>query len=252
MDELKACNKACDELRLQNEQLQQKQTNIEEEYTKYTENVRQRNEADNVASFNLRRVKMQLRQRSDAIRKHLRYDIDLLNRLRGDDRCDRQSIDLMRDKFEMQYDMEIQKQNQLEAMYESEAKNAWDKQQDTWAKEAITRDKLLKGLINEQMQQVNGAIAHVDKQRKELDTTRETHRQAIGSTIGRIKDLTVDQRQDDGQMMDAATSPDTVPDANGNVELKNSKATIDQAMEALAIGDGIARPKFGRKKVAWT
>lgn len=250
MDELKAREKECEELRSQSTQLQQKRADIEEEFGKFTEHIRKRNETQSAPSFNLRRIKMLLRQRSDAVRNHLKHDIDLLNRLNIDDRVDQQSIDLLREKFEMQYDLEIQKQSMIEAMYESEAKVALVKQQEIWEKESQAREKLLKGLIGEHMQQIDSAITHNQKRREELDVIRETHRQAINSTIERITDLAKEQKSDDQEVVvDAVNLPQ--PSAATN-RVVNSLNVVGNAMENVTIGESATRPKFGRKKIAWT
>lgn len=189
----------------------------------------------------------------------------------------------------MQYDMEIQRQNQIEgiyaisniklelvflrlnnlfifsfaAMYESEAKTAAVLHKEAWAKEASSREKLLKSVISEQMQHIDKEIAHNSNRQHELEATKQTHRQAIEGTIERIKDLTIEQHADDQQVLiDAKNTPkmagsraECVPAADNvdSIELIDAVKTTEQAMNGMAIANELfVRPKFGRKKIAWT
>lgn len=147
------------------------------------------------------------------------------------------------------------------AMYESEAKNAQELQREEWIKEAASREKLLKCVIDEQMEHIDKQLGHNEQRQNELEVTKQTHRQAIEGTIERIKDLAVEQHSDDQQVLVEATS---TPDTNRNaakgtavetvdaIELVDTMKTTEQAMKDVSIGDGFSRPKFGRKKIAWT
>lgn len=255
MEELKSREKEGDDTRVDNIRLQDTRQDIEQELVKFEDHIRKRDEPLQ-ASNNWRRIKMMLRQCSDTVRNNLKFDIDLLQRIGNDEKLDQQSIDLLREKFEMQYDLEIQKQRMIEEMYESEAKTALLKQQEIWKKESQTREKMLKGLLHERLHQVNNAIGHNEKRQKELDDIREMHRQAIDSTVSRIKELAKEQKSDDAQVEKNAESfGDNINavDTNGNPTIAscNGNETTAKAVDLL-LAEASGRPKFGRKKVAWT
>lgn len=251
VEELKAREKESERLRIEQSQLEQIKADIDEEFFHFQENIRRRTELIR-SSYNMRRIKMLLRDRSDAIRKDLKFDIDLLHRIGAYNKGDVQSLDLLREKFEMQYDLEIQKQGFIEAMYESEAKVALVKQQEQWLKESQARERLLKGLIAECIQKNDSAITHTVKRLGELDGIRETHRQAIDDTIERIKDLMKEQKMDDNQVVvDVVDLKEPhATDANGNSVVHTNG--VEKEIEEVVISESMSRPKFGRKKIAWT
>lgn len=249
VDELKAREKESDCLRIERSELVKIKTDIDEEFLNFQENLHLRSESIR-SSYNMRRIKMLLRDRSDAIRKDLKYDIDLLQRISVYDKGDAASLDLLREKFEMQYDLEIQKQGFIEAMYESEAKIALIKQQEVWLTDSKTRERLLKGLIGECMQKNDSAIAHIEKRLQELDGIRKTHRQAIDDTIERIKDLMREQKMDDSKVVVNVVDLEDAPSSDANGNLVPHRNGVEKEIEEIVINSG--RPKFGRKKIAWT
>lgn len=217
-------------------QLRQNQAELADELTKLEIQVAQRHERIR-CPHNLRRIKMLLRDRSDAIRKDLRFDIDLLDRIP----CSSHNhlrIKIVREKFEMQYDLEIQKQTQIEAMYESEAKMELLKLQEIWLKDSMNREKQLRGLLKEQQQIIESEIDFVVRKQAELEDIRENHRAAIANTTERIKHL---------QMMDRELESHSV------TESQQADKLADQIQDKVRMEtNGNHRPKFGRKKIAWT
>lgn len=238
LTELKLREEETEKLHLNELRLRQHQTELADELTKLEIQTAQRHERIR-CPHNLRRIKMLLRERSDAIRKDLRFDIDLLDRIP----CTNQNqlqIQIVREKFEMQYDIEIQKQAQIEAMYESEAKMELIKLQEIWLKDSLNREKQLRGLLLEQQQIIEAEIDFVVRKQTELVEIRENHRVAIANAIERIKQL---------QIMDA----DIVVDSVVNSSRQSSGQLADQFGEKMTLETSVnQRPKYGRKKVAWT
>lgn len=237
MNELKLREKETETLHLEEAHLHQSKNELNDDLTKMEIHVAQRtNRID--CPHNLRRIKMFLRDQSDAIRKDLRFDIDLLDRITHLHHNNKQ-IQILRDKFEMQYDLEIQKQTQIEAMYESEAKMLLQKQQEIWLKESLAREKQLKSILIEQMQQVNNELDYVEKRLNELVDVRDCHRKAIENANERIKCI---QNKDNFDQNDVE-----------RITNLNSTELESQFNSAMTWGtEDYAQPKFGRKKVAWT
>lgn len=236
--ELKLREQETDKLHSDELRLRQNQMELADELTKLEIQTAQRHERIR-CPHNLRRIKMLLRERSDAIRKDLRFDIDLLDRIPCTNHNQLQ-IQIVREKFEMQYDLEIQKQTQIEAMYESEAKMELLKQQEIWLKDSSGREKQLRGLLKEQQQIIEAEIDFVVRKQLELVEIRENHRAAIANATERIKHL---QNMDEVLVVD------------GHIESsqRSTGQLADHFQDKVALGsDANQRPKYGRKKVAWT
>lgn len=230
ISEIKDRQKESDDLRSNELKLIQRKEDIATEFEKLNLNARQRKERIS-CPYNLRRIKMILRQRSDSIRQDLKDDIDMLNRISLGYQNDQ--IGMLKEKFELQYDMEIQKQTQIEAMYESEAKHLLMQQEDVWNQEAEGREKLLKKLISEQLKNIDDEIEYNIKRQRELVEIKEQHLAAIENSSMRLKELLDEQSRDESR--------------------SSSRLSMDDVLVTKKIDDlHISAPKFGRKKIAWT
>lgn len=234
--ELKLREQETEKLHLDELRLRQNQTDLADELTSLEIQTAQRHERIR-CPHNLRRIKMLLRERSDAIRKDLRFDLNLLDRIPCTSH-NQQQIKLMRDKFEMQYDLEIQKQTQIEAMYESEAKMELLTLQEIWLKDSLGREKQLRGLLKEQQQLIEAEIDFVVRRQMELTEIRKNHRVAISNATERIKQL----QALDGQPIENGFTQSAPLDKLA--DLFGAKVALDT--------DVNQRPKYGRKKIAWT
>lgn len=150
--------------------------------------VTQRHERIQV-SHNLRRIKLQLKHLSDSILKDLNCDLGVLERLSSYFHIDDRQIAHVRAKFDIQRDLEQQKQHHIEAMYESEAKTFVLRQQEMWLKESDEREKLLRDLINDQIRQINNEIDFIATRQRELSHLRESLCRSIDNANDRIKSL---------------------------------------------------------------
>ncbi|KAG4065896.1 hypothetical protein HA402_012574 [Bradysia odoriphaga] len=236
ISEIKARQKESDDLRCNELKLIQRKEDIASEFEKLNSVSRQRKDRIS-CPFNLRRIKMILRQRSDSIRQDLKDDIDMLNRISFG--YENEQIGLLKEKFELHYDMEIQKQTQIEAMYESEAKHSLAQQEELWNQEADGREKLLKKLISEQLKNIDDEIEYNIKRQRELIEIKEQHLAAIENCSMRLKELLNEQSRDESRSSSRLSLNDVAPTSNDVVREKFDNLQI-------------SAPKFGRKKVAWT
>lgn len=241
MKEMKEHIREANDLRTEESRLKRRKQEIAQEFAKLDLNARERNERMQ-CPYNLRRIKMLLRQRSDSIRRDLKDDIDLLGRISIG--CTNEQIDLIKENFEMQYDLEIQKQSQIEAMYESEAKHLLIKQEKIWNQEANGRENLLKKLIAEQIQGIDEHIAYNVQKQCELNEMKESHLKAIENANQRLKDLMADNRVDESKSIYKPRQDNS-----------NSMLLVAEELKQSSIKDtenNVQAPRFGRKKVAWT
>lgn len=234
--EIKDRQKESDALRSNELKLIQRKEDIATEFEKLNLNARLRKERIS-CPYNLRRIKMILRQRSDSIRQDLKDDIDMLKRISLG--YANEQIGVLKEKFELQYDMEIQKQTQIEAMYESEAKHLLMQQEDLWNQEAEGREKLLKKFIAEQLKNIDDDIDYNIKRQRELVEIKEQHLVAIEHSSVRLKDVLNEQSKDDSRSSSRLSVDDSTALAN--------KHAIREKIDDLHI----SAPKFGRKKIAW-
>ncbi|XP_031626778.1 trichoplein keratin filament-binding protein [Contarinia nasturtii] len=217
-------------------------------------------------SHNFRRIKFQLKSQSESILKDLHYDIGVLERLSTYYHTDDQQIARLRDKFEMECDLEIQNQRHIEAMYESEAKVFAIRQQEIWLKESHEREKLLRKLIDDQIHQINTETDYVIVRQRELSDLRDSLRRSIDSSNDRMKNLLGLNSIDEEQRIKSAENVRksiTPVLSTPNTAREDSQSEIclpDLFSKTMSINnDSIdspisssGRPRFGRKKVAWT
>lgn len=263
LSELKSREAETEKLRKDEIDLHECEKQLKAELANLNLHVNQRHERIKV-SHNLRRIKLQLKNLSESILKDLYYDIGVLERLSSYYHTDDQQISRVRGKFEIECDLEVQKQRHIEAMYESEAKVYVIRQQESWLKESQEREKILRDLINEQIHQVNNEIDYIITRQRELGDLRDSLRRSIDSANDRIKDLLGANSIDDEQRIKSAenirksitpalSSPNTArEDTQSEICLPDLFSKTMSISESIDSPISSGRPRFGRKKVAWT
>lgn len=263
MAELKSREHETEKLRKDEIELHECEKQLKTELSNLNLHVIQRHERIKV-SHNLRRIKLQLKNLSESVLKDLHYDLGALERLSTYYHTDDHQISRVREKFEIQCDLEVQKQRHIEAMYESEAKVFVIRQQEIWMKESQEREKILRDLIDDQIQQVNNEIDFIRTTQRELSDLRESLRRSIDSANDRIKSLLGANSNDDEHRIRSAENmrKSLTPVLNTpNSAREDSQSEIclpDLFTKTLSIAGSIdssidsGRPRFGRKKVAWT
>lgn len=261
--ELKLRESETEKLRKDEVELRECEKQLKAELANLNLHVNQRHERIKV-SHNLRRIKLQLKNMSESILKDLYYDIGVLDRLSSYYHTDDQQIRRVRDKFEIECDLEVQQQRHIEAMYESEAKVYVIRQQEIWLKESQGRERILRELIDDQTHQVNNEIDYIVTRQRELGDLRNSLRRSIDSANDRIKSLLGANSIDDEQRIKSAENIRkslTPVLSNPNTAREDTHSEIclpDLFSKAMSIADSIdspitsGRPRFGRKKIAWT
>lgn len=197
---------------------------------------------------NYRRIKMMMRERSDAVKRDLQQDLNLLDRISFDSDFDNnEEINYLRQKFQGQFEVETQYMRQIESMYESEAKDTLKKQEETWNDDAMVRERQLKVLLDDRVQTINERINECVRRQNDLQGLRESHLNAIEDCNKRLKEL-MNNSLTDG-INDARSMPFRAP------LIENSVSGMIRNTENLSINGSqfeLTLPKFGRKKIAWT
>lgn len=241
LTELKQHEFEVEQLMLEEQKFLKQKTHLIEEL-KMIENISNCRQSDISSSYNTRRIKMLLRQRSDIIRRNLRNDIDLLCRIGKICQINPDQVHSIKENFEMQYDLEIQKQSQIEAMYESEAKQLLTKEEQQWQKEGKIREKLLTQLIKSQMETLEMTInINLNKQRELIDI-KEQHLLALESLNDKLKMLMHEQQMDQKH--------NQIHYLNNDKEGNIVKVTKNDRILSPS-NDNFGPHRFGKKKNAW-
>lgn len=241
LQELKKRRSESDQLHEEEKLLIEQQTNISKEYSSLELSSNQRQERTH-CPYNMRKIKMLLKQQSDTVRNSLKHDISMLQRISACGYFNEQ-IALVREKFESQYDLEIQKQTQIEGMYESEAKNLLMKQEQQWNQEAIAREKLLKKFITDQLNGIQDKILCNVQNQRELVEIKESHLRAIDNANQQLKTLMLNNNEDENRLSCSSTNSLRITncgDHNNHIEKISTNTFMYN------------NPKFGKKKIAWT
>lgn len=196
------------------------------------------------ALHNHRKIKMMMRERSEAIRRDLLQDLNLLDRISFDAEFDsNDEINYLRQKFQGQHDVEVQNVRHIDTMYESEAKEALAKQEDKWNEDAMVRERQLKVLMDDRVQTINDRINEAVRSHQELQSLKEIHVQAIEECNQRLKKLV------STSLLDTVDKPLVAPRVgDGIIGMINKTENLSLNGQSYEL----SAPKFGRKKIAWT
>ena len=222
---------------------------IKEKETISSTNVKRR---DRVAALhNFRKIKMLMRERSEAVKRDLMHDISLLDRISFDRDFDNdEEIKYLRQKFQGQLDNESENVKSIECMYESEAKEALRKTEDKWDEEALLREQQLKVLMDDRIQTLNDRINDCIRMQNDLTNIRETHLKSIEDCNLRLKELMSESLTSGLNDMARKTIIQTDPILKNDNNLNGIVRKTDNLM-INGHHYELTVPKYGRKKVMW-
>jgi hypothetical protein len=222
---------------------------IKEKETIASTNVKRR---DRVAALNnFRKIKMLMRERSEAVKRDLLHDLSLLDRISFDRDFDNdEEIKYLRLKFQGQLDNESENIKSIEAMYESEAKEALRKTEDKWNEEALLREQQLKILMDDRIQTLNDRINECIRKQNDLTNIRETHLKTIEDCNLRLKELMSESLTSGLNDMARKTIIHKDPIAKNDNNLNGIVRKTDNLM-INGHHYELTAPKYGKKKVLW-
>lgn len=203
------------------------------------------------AMHNFRRIKMLMRERSDAIKRDLQHDINLLERISFDREFDNdEEIKYLRQKFQGQLDNESENLKHIESMYESESREALRKQEDKWNEEALLREQQLKVLMDDRIDTLNDRINECVRRQNDLNKIRATHIKTIEECNQKLKELMSESLTNGLNDLAQKTIANTDPIRSDN----NINGLVRKTDNLMINGHHyeLTAPKYGRKKVVWT
>ncbi|XP_052868685.1 trichoplein keratin filament-binding protein [Anopheles cruzii] len=227
-----------------------------------------------MAMHNLRRIKMLLRERSEAVRTDLRHDLALLQRLSLDSPAATDSADGLKylsRKFQLQLDLEVEQQTAIESMYESEAKHNLAKWEDKWNSEAVIREQQLRCLLEDRLMEFEAKLIECTTRQRELIEVREQHIKAIENANQRLKALMSEKSRDECETVGPAQLRDRSdrevirrPSTQSSQRSSTFSSifpfddpgfgvpsTVGSKTRDATPAEALVVPRFGRKKVAW-
>lgn len=193
---------------------------------------------------NIKRIKMYIRQRSEEVREDLQQDIHALNRILNC-HCS-EDAQRLKSQFEAFYKAELQKQSTIEAMYESEAKHNLIKWEAEWAEMSNDREAQIALIFKKIKTYLEAELSENLDEQKRLVEIRQQHVALIENSNEKLKALVREQKSfiQAYDQVDANSSEVDGENVKDEEVLKMANCTLDDSSPR--------RPKFGRKRVAWT
>lgn len=268
--ELKKRSRDTDALRAVEQRLRKRLLAVDAEQSAVAEAQANRQTRMQQPFVGSRRIKLVLRQRSDAVCDALREDCALLGRLSQADGGD-ESVAALRAQFERVLADEQQKKLNVEAMYESEVKHLLAVQERQWSDEAAARARSLQRVIARVAEQLRDDLSENMRRQRDLVAIKESRLQTMQTSNQRLKELLADQRADElsldgdlrtleiGQQKTSAGgggpwSPLSSAAASVRSGSSQSGGSIVDSLRGggSSMGSELSVPRFGRKKIAWT
>lgn len=220
--------------------LRKRKEEIEHEYQRLRDNAMRRKEHA-VKFYNIRRIKMLFRKRSEEIIRNITEDIEMLQRIT---QCLTQNdkTNYIRNMMKEQLNVERENNILIDAMYDSEAKNELVRAESKWQTDSDEREHLMRSLMVNLIDEIeNQLTVCIGREKKVLDD-KESHLQIIEDTNERLKNLVGENDRDLINIpMETLTISEKERDSR---EKHENDRKINYSSE-------LGPPRFGRKKIAW-
>ncbi|XP_017847352.1 trichoplein keratin filament-binding protein [Drosophila busckii] len=239
-------------------------------------------------AYNLKKIKIYIRNRSESFRKQISLCLDILERIAKYAFKPEQLQQLMA-KYKEQLENEVLAYAQIEAMYESEAKYNLQRCEENWRELHLQRFSEINKFIEQEQQSLSAMLRENLAEQQSLVELRSTHLTGIEQTNKQLEQLN-NQAQPEAidcaaDLASNASSATVLPPASSHVELAAvssddqlpkvtssfSNLNLDVWQNMQAVHGGVdsptlnktrsmnvvtsqtaVPPKFARKRVAWT
>ncbi|XP_062126994.1 trichoplein keratin filament-binding protein [Drosophila sulfurigaster albostrigata] len=234
-------------------------------------------------AYNLKKIKIFIRNRSDAVRKQITLCINLLERM-VKYAVKTEELKQQLDKCKEQLQLELVAYNQIEAMYESEAKSNLQRCEENWREQHLERFSQINRIIEQEQQLLSDMLRENVTEQQSLIELRSTHLSGIEQTTKQLEQLNKEQelmspRQSESSnlMLNQVASTASVdlcdsvdqlvpkvsdsftnlnldvwenmPPARGGID--SPRLSNTRSMNVVTSKTAMP-PKFARKRVAWT
>lgn len=145
-------------------------------------------------AYNLNKIKVFMRKRSQVYRDHIKLCISILDRILIYANKP-ETLQSFKEKLSKQLDTEMYTISQIDAMYESEAKYNLDRCEDLWQIQTSERYQELKELLTLERNSKAKLLNDVLERESELIDIRSTHLMAIENTSEKLKQLIKEEEE---------------------------------------------------------
>lgn len=189
MTQLKERQKETDDLKEKEQHLRDNLGELEKELELLEESNNVLNKpVDFGDAYNLKKIKIFLRKRSEIYRNQIKLCLSILER--SLDLCkNSDNIKIFKMDLEQQLEKESTKVGDIESMYESEAKLYVKQSEATWQQEHKERYTKLKELLIQEHHSIKSCLNEIMKRHEELLEIRSTHLSVIENSSERLKIL---------------------------------------------------------------
>ncbi|KAH8257928.1 hypothetical protein KR038_003168 [Drosophila bunnanda] len=231
--------------------------------------------ADTGHAFNLKKIKVFIRQRSEASRKQISLCINLLQRM-ANYVVKTEELQALLTKYRADLESEELACTQIETMYESEAKYNLQRCEETWREQHLQRYGELSKLIEQEKASLGALLQANVTQQQTVVELRSQHLTGIEQANKQLEQLNAEQPEIPApsvtdlkvaESQAATLEEDPLPKvsssfANLNLdvwqdmpptrsEIDSQRLTKTRSMNVVT-SETAAPPKFARKRVAWT
>ncbi|XP_017037883.1 trichoplein keratin filament-binding protein [Drosophila kikkawai] len=231
--------------------------------------------ADAGHAFNLKKIKVYIRQRSEASRKQISLCINLLQRM-ANYVVKAEELQTLLAKYRSDLESEELACTQIETMYESEAKYNLQRCEETWREQHLQRYAELSKLIEQEKVAMGGLLQENVSQQQAVVELRTQHLTGIEQANKQLEQFNEEQPEipapsvadlKETESQSAISEEDALPKVSNSFsnlnldvwqdmpptrsEIDSQRLTKTRSLNVVT-AETAAPPKFARKRVAWT
>nr|XP_014091174.2 trichoplein keratin filament-binding protein [Bactrocera oleae]XP_014091175.2 trichoplein keratin filament-binding protein [Bactrocera oleae]XP_014091177.2 trichoplein keratin filament-binding protein [Bactrocera oleae]XP_036233243.1 trichoplein keratin filament-binding protein [Bactrocera oleae]XP_036233244.1 trichoplein keratin filament-binding protein [Bactrocera oleae]XP_036233245.1 trichoplein keratin filament-binding protein [Bactrocera oleae]XP_036233246.1 trichoplein keratin filame len=211
--------------------------------------------ADVSQAYNLKKIKIFIRKRSESFCNQIKLCISILERLSVYTTC--ADVKRLLNKYRGHLEAESVNLTQVEAMYESEAKYNMQRLESLWQQQHLERYHELKQLLTEERCTFGARINENLQRQTDTYEVRSTHLTALENSNEKLKQLIAEEQQSPRSALPLAKSSDSAPpfpgteysgDAGDQASVADDNVSIAQLMPSGIPSRPTTGTHFGRRR----
>lgn len=195
-------------------------------------------------AFNVKKIKIVMRNRSEAYRKQLELCVDMLERM-SKYAAKSEEVQQQLEKCKEQLDAEQLASAQVDAMYESEAKSQLERCEDNWREDHLQRFSNINALIEQEQQLLSAMLRENVEEQQQLVEIRATHLSGIEQTNKQLEQLNKDENlsspRDGVSVADDAASELSAPAVDCTASTSAASGQQQQQLEENESNDQLSK-----------
>lgn len=257
MDELKTCQAEADGLKEEEKHLRTCLSDFDKELELLEESCSLIMETADVSqAYNLKKIKISIRKRSEAFCNQIKLCISILERLSAYTTC-ADIVKRLLNKYREHLEEESVNLSQVEAMYESEAKYNMQRLESLWQQQHLERYHEIKELLTKERCTFGSRLNENLQRQTDAYEVRSTHLTALENSNEKLKQLITEQQQSPRSALPAASSSDPatpfpgtgyIRDVGDQASVTEDNVSIAQLMPSGVQGAPTSGTHFGRRR----